>query len=69
MKDYIDILKELRIDNDISQKQIADLLNTTQTAVSKYENRQRKLSIEDLKTLCEFYRISADKILNLNNEQ
>ena len=65
MKDYIERLTELRIDNDLTQKEIARILNTFQTTVSKYELRQRKLQIEDLRTLCLYYRVSADYVLGL----
>ncbi|MBR7091608.1 MAG: helix-turn-helix transcriptional regulator [Clostridia bacterium] len=64
-KDYIDKLVELRIDRDKTQKEIAKQLQTSQTAVSKWELRQRKLTIEDLRILCLYYKVSADWLLNL----
>lgn len=65
MKDYIDRLIELRIDNDIKQETIANLLNTYQSNYSKIERKERKLSIEQLVTLCHYYKVSADYILDI----
>lgn len=63
--DYIDRLTNLRIDRDIKQKEVADILGIKQSAYSKYEKRRTKLQIEDLIKLCEFYNVSADEILGI----
>ena len=63
--DYIDRLISLREDNDIEQKELAELLGITQSAYSKYEKRRCKMSIEDLIKLCKYYNVSADYILGL----
>ena len=59
------ILKSLREDKDLFQKDIAKILNTSQSYYAQYENDKRPLPIEHLKTLCLFYNVSADYILNL----
>lgn len=66
MKNYRDKLRDLREDRDIKQSTLACLLDTTQSNYSKYELGRSKLSIEDLKTLCEFYNVSADYLLGLH---
>ena len=63
--DYIDKLISLREDNDIEQKELAELLGITQSAYSKYEKRRCKMSIDDLIKLCKFYNVSADYVLGL----
>ena len=65
--DYAKIIRELREDHEpkISQKDIAMLLGTTQQYYSDYENGKRKLPIEHLVTLCNFYGVSADYIIGL----
>lgn len=63
--DYIDRLISLREDNDIEQKELAELLGITQSAYSKYEKRRCKMSIEDLIKLCKFYNVSSDYVLGL----
>lgn len=66
MKEYWEILREIREDNDLSQTQIAALLNTTQQAYSRYEKGLNEFPIRHLKTLCKFYNVSADYILGLS---
>ena len=65
MKNYNEILKELREDKDLYQKEIANILKTTQQYYSEYEKGKRPLPIEHLKTLALFYNVSADYILGL----
>lgn len=68
MKEYYKILKDLREDNDLKQKDIADKLNISQQYYSQYENGKRELPIRHLKALCKFYNISADYILGFTND-
>ncbi len=63
--DYIGKLTALRQDNDLNQSDIAKILGTTQTAVSKYELRQRKYTVEDIIKLCNYYRVSSDELLGI----
>lgn len=65
MKTYYEKLKDLREDHDLKQNDIAKLLNVTQTNYSKYERGERKITIEQLKILCEFYKVSADYIIGI----
>ena len=62
---YYEILRNLRIDHDKSQAEIAKLLQTTQTYYSKYELGKHPLPIDHLITLCNYYHVSADYILGL----
>ena len=64
--DYLERLINLRIDNDLSQKQVAKIINKSQQGYDHIEKRRAKLTIEDFKTLCEFYNVSADKLLGIN---
>ena len=62
---YNERLKELRIDKDLTQEEIAKILNTTKQYYYRYEKGKHPLPIEHLKTLCLFYHVSADYILGL----
>lgn len=66
--DYVDRLTAIRQDRDISQKEIARILNCQQSAISKYERKLREYKIKDIIILCEFYNVSADYILGLPND-
>lgn len=56
-------LRDLREDNDITQKQIAKYLNVRQNTYSQYETGKRDISVELLSKLSDFYNVSADYIM------
>ena len=58
-------IKELREDNDIKQKEIAEILKISQQQYSLYENGNRDIKTEQIIKLCLFYKVSADYILEL----
>lgn len=62
---YHEVLKNLRIDHDKSQAEIAALLGTTQAYYCQYESGKHPLPIHHLITLCQYYHVSADYILGL----
>ena len=65
--DYLDKLIALRIDNDLSQKEVAKIINKSQQGYDHIEKRRAKLTIEDFKTLCLFCNVSSDKLLDIKN--
>ena len=64
---YIKRLRDLREDHDLTQAEIAKVLNTSQTMYARYERGANELPIHHLLTLCKFYKVSADYILGLTN--
>lgn len=66
MEHYVKCLRDLREDNDLTQKQIAELLGTSQTMYARYERGANELPIRHLITLCKFYHVSADVVLGLD---
>ena len=65
MKQYYERRRDVREDRDLTQAQIARLLNITQQVYSRYEKGINELPVRHLVTLCRFYGVSADKILGL----
>ena len=65
MKKYNEILRDLREDKDLAQKEIADILGMKQQQYSNYERGARELPLPHLITLCKYYNVSADYILGL----
>ena len=63
MKTYIDRMRELREDHDLTQYDIAKLLKTTQQTYSRYEQGINELPIRHLITLCQFNRVTSDYFL------
>lgn len=66
---YIDIIKAgkfitvLRQERKLSQRQLAEKLNVTRQAISKWENGLRLPSPEILIVLSEFFEVSINEIL------
>ena len=60
-------IRDLREDNNYTQKEIADLLFTTQPQYYRYESGLRDLPCELLLILAKFYNTSADYILGLSD--
>ncbi len=56
-------IKDLREDNDLTQKQLSKLLNISQVAYSYYELNKRNIPIELLVKLADFYNTSIDYLL------
>lgn len=69
MKEYWQKFRDLREDRDLSQAEIAQLLNTTQQVYSRYENGINEMPIRHFKALCVFYQVSADEMLGLDSMQ
>lgn len=56
-------IRDLREDSDISQKELADALGISQRAYSHYENGTRKIPLDILIALAEYYGCSTDYLL------
>ncbi len=69
MKPYYERIRDLREDRDLTQKEIAELLGTTQQVYSRYENGTNEMPIRHLITLCRYFNVSADTVLGLQHEQ
>ena len=61
-------IRDLREDRDLSQAEIARVIQTPQQQYSKIETGKSDISGEKLKLLAEFYNVSADYILGLTQE-
>ncbi len=56
-------LRDLREDHDLSQKQIAEILEMSQTGYSKYETGENDIPTHILLKLADFYQTTTDYIL------
>lgn len=68
MKTYVEIMRELREDHDLTQQQLALALGTTQQVYSRYEKGENELPIRHLVALCRYYHVSADYFLGLTDK-
>ncbi len=58
-------LRELREDKDLTQQDIANVLNCKQNTYQQYESEKRQIPLSSLVKLCLYYGVSADYILEL----
>lgn len=61
-------IRNLREDNDLTQKQLSHLLNISQVAYSYYELNKRSIPLELLSKLADFYNTSVDYLLYRTDE-
>lgn len=64
MRTFIEKLRGLREDNDLTQAQVAQVLGTSQTMYARYERGANEMPLRHLITLCRFYNVSADYLLD-----
>lgn len=60
-------LKDLREDQDMLQKDIAEKLNIPTRTYASYESEERGLPIDILKKIATYYNTSSDYIIGLTN--
>ena len=60
-------LKDLRIDNDRTQQEIANYLHCQREVYRRYEKGEREIPVWALIRLAEFYGVSVDYILGLSD--
>ena len=62
-------IRDLREDNDLSQKYIAEILHIHQTTYSDYELGNLNIPISVLCRLADFYDTSVDYLVGRTNEK
>ena len=60
-------IRALREDKDLSQSDIAKMLNISQSTYSRYENGNLDIPTEILISLSKYYKVSVDYILGLKD--
>lgn len=62
-------MRNLREDHDYTQAQIGKVIQKSQQGYNHIETGRADLKIEDLITLCQFYRVTADYFIGLSDEK
>ncbi|GAA0115688.1 helix-turn-helix domain-containing protein [Clostridium senegalense] len=60
-------LRKLRIDNELSQKSLADILGISPSTVAMYEQGRRTPDNEMLKKIANYFNVSVDFLLGNSN--
>lgn len=69
MVDFGNTLKKLRLQEGLTQQQLADRLGLTKSVISYYELQERYPSPEVLIKLASVFHVSTDFLLGLNREE
>jgi len=56
-------IRDLREDNDLTQKQIAEYLMCDQSLYSKYERGEREIPLNLIIKLADYYNVSIDYLV------
>lgn len=62
-------IRELRQDNDLTQKQVGEILNMSQTGYNQYETGKNDIPTKVLIKLAEYYNTSIDYLLGITDER
>lgn len=62
-------MRNLREDNDLTQQEVAAVLETSQTMYARYERGANEMPIRHLITLARFYDVSVDYFLGLTSKK
>ena len=63
LENFSDKLKKIRLSNNLTQSQLADILETTKQAISLYESGKSAPSIFILIKISEYFNISIDSLV------
>ncbi len=56
-------IRNLRLENHLTQQELADHLGTTQQVYSRYETGMSEVPLRCLEMLADFYQVQADYLL------
>lgn len=60
-------LKEIRVENSITQQQLGKILSVSQDTISLWENGKSQPTIEYVVKICKVFQTSADYLLGLSD--
>lgn len=62
-------IKAIREDNDLTQKQMAELLNVSQNTYSQYETGKIEWTASSLIIIADYFNVSVDYLLDRTNNR
>ena len=62
-------IEDLRIDNDLTQQQVADYLHCHREVYRRYEKGTRQIPVDYVIMLSKLYHVSTDYLLGLSNSK
>lgn len=67
MKSVNERIKDLREDNDLTQKAVADILHVAQRTYADYELANLRIPLDILIVLARYYNVSLDYMCGLSD--
>jgi len=61
-------LRELRKDNGLTQLQLAKIFHVSKTTICQWETQKQEPSLEDLKRIALFFKVTSDFLIGLEDE-
>ncbi len=68
MKIFSERLRELRVENKMSMKDLAKEIGTSDVAINNWENQINEPKITYLYKLANFFNVSSDYLIGLEDE-
>lgn len=62
-------IEDLRIDHDLTQQQVADILHCSREVYRRYEKGIRELPLSYAITLAKYYNVSLDYLTGLSDKE
>ena len=66
---YWQRIEDLRIDHDLTQQQVAEILHCKREVYRRYEKGIRELPLSYAITLAQYYRVSLDYLVGLTDKK
>ena len=66
--EFKDILKSIRKERGLTQKDVYELLNMSANGDASWEQGSTEPDIKSIKKLCKIFEVSADYLLGLEDE-
>ena len=66
---YFPRIENLRQDHDLTQQNIADILNCQREVYRRYEKGLREIPVSYAITLAKYYHVSLDYLLGLSDKK
>lgn len=67
MTEFGTVLKKLRLENSLTQKQLAEHLNISESTIGMYEQNRRKPDYEILDAIADYFNVDMDFLLGRTN--
>ena len=68
MQLFCERVKELRVENNLTQKQLAEKLQTTNSSVCDWEKGRSQPDLKTLANMAQLFQVSADYLLGLKDD-